>query len=102
MPYGRGCGFRWSSPSWPHVGLGRRGLPRCWAYGPYPREAASAPRFSGYTPLYRPATAPRFRWPVSPEEEKQILQEQVAVLKSQLEEITKRIEELEQKPEEKS
>ena len=33
MPYGRGFGFRGWSPPWPYVGLGRGGLPRCWAYG---------------------------------------------------------------------
>jgi hypothetical protein len=99
MPYGRGFGFRGWSPPWPHVGLGRGGLPRCWAYGPYPYEAPFGPGFSGYTPWYGSAMAPEFGPPLRPEEEKQMLQEQVAFLKTQLEEISKRIEELEQKSE---
>ena len=31
--YGRGFGFRGASPSWPYVGRGRGGLPRCWHLG---------------------------------------------------------------------
>ena len=37
--YGRGFGFRGSSPEWPYIGIGRGGLPRCGAY------------FSGYNPV---------------------------------------------------
>lgn len=99
MPYGRGFGFRGWSPPWPHVGLGRGGLPRCWAHGSYPYGAAFGPGYSGYTPWYDPAMATKFGPPARPEEEKQMLQEQVAFLKTQLEEISKRIEELEQKSE---
>ena len=32
MGYGRGFGFRGSSPPWPYVGRGRGGLPRCGYY----------------------------------------------------------------------
>ena len=35
MPFGRGFGFPGWSPPWPFVGLGRGGLPRCWAYAPF-------------------------------------------------------------------
>ncbi len=35
MPFGRGFGFRGWSPPWPYVGVGRGGLPRCWAFGGY-------------------------------------------------------------------
>lgn len=33
MGFGKGFGFRGSSPAWPFVGRGRGGLPRCLAYG---------------------------------------------------------------------
>ena len=96
MPYGRGFGFRGSSPGWPYVGLGRGGLPRCWAYGPQPYGAAFGPGYPGYGPWH--GTAP----PIPPEDEKRMLQEQVAFLESQLDQISKRIEELEKEQKEKS
>lgn len=102
MPYGRGFGFRGWSPGWPYVGLGRGGLPRCWAYGPYPYGGAFGPGFPGYAPWYGPAMAPEFGPPMPPGDEKQMLQEQVEYLKREMEEISKRIEELEQKSKEES
>jgi prefoldin subunit 5 len=46
--------------------------------------------------------APEFGPPIPPEEEKQMLQEQVAFLERQLDAITKRIEELQKESKEKS
>lgn len=102
MPYGRGFGFRGHSPGWPYVGLGRGGLPRCWAYGPQPYGAGFRPGFQGYTPWQSASGIPPFGQAMPPEEEKQMLQEQMAFLKTQLDQIAKRIEELEQESEEKS
>lgn len=102
MPYGRGFGFRGWSPGWPYVGLGRGGLPRCWAYGRYPYGAAIGPGTFGYTPWYGPAMTPEFGAPVPSEDEKQMLQEQVAFLERQLDAITRRIEEIQKESKEKS
>jgi hypothetical protein len=39
--FGRGFGFRGSSPEWPYVGRRRGGLPRCMAPGlPYDLQAS--------------------------------------------------------------
>ena len=97
MPYGRGFGFRGWSLGWPYVGRGRGGLPRCWAYGPYPYGAGFGPGSFGYTPWSGPAMGPEFGSLIPPEEEKQMLQEQVAYLKGEMEQISRRIEELEKK-----
>lgn len=102
MPYGRGIGFRGWSPGWPYVGRGRGGLPRCRAYGPYPYGAGFGPGFLGYPPGYGPTVAPEFGPPIPPEEEKQMLQEQVGYLKREIEQISKRIEDLEQKSQEEN
>jgi len=103
MPYGRGFRFKGWSPGWPYVGRGRGGLPRCWAYGPYPYGADFALGFSGPTPWYgSPPMAPEFGLPMPPEQEKQMLQYQVAFLRDQMNQISKRIEELEKEWEGKS
>lgn len=81
--YGRGFGFRGSSPPWPYVGRGRGGLPRCWHPGLW-----------GAVPY--PAAAPY--WPApSREEEMGVLKEQADVMKRELEDIERRIQELERK-----
>lgn len=85
MPYGigfcRGLGFRGYSPSWPYIGRGRGGLPRCWAYGSF----------------YAPAT---IGWPaVMPETEINFLKNQAQILKQELDLIESRIREIEQKSE---
>ncbi len=81
--YGRGFGFRGSSPSWPYVGRGRGRLPRSW----YPglRGAAS------YTPPapYRPAT--------KREKELGFLKNQAEAMNRQLEDIERRIQEIKRK-----
>lgn len=102
MPYGRGFGFRGWSPGWPYVGQGRGGLPRCWAYGPYPYGAAFGPGFFGYAPWYGTGMAPEFGPPMAPAEEKRMLQEQVGYLKREMEAISRRIDELEQESKEEN
>jgi len=81
--YGRGFGFRGASPSWPHVGRGRGGLPRCWHPGLW--EAASYPPSAPYW------TAP------AREEELGFLRDQANFMKSQLEDIEHRIQEIERR-----
>ena len=81
--YGRGFGFRGASPSWPYVGRGRGGLPRCWHPGLWGAAA--------YSP-----SAPY--WPVpAREEELGFLKDQADVMKSQLEDIERRIQEMDKK-----
>ena len=82
--YGRGFGFRGSSPPWPYVGRGRGGLPRCW----YP----------GLLGAPVPYTAPA-PYPIAPtrEEELGFLKGQAEATKRQLEDIERRIQELEKK-----
>lgn len=75
----------------------RGGLPRRRAYGPHPYGTTFGPGSFGYTPWSGPAMGPEFVSPIPPEEEKQMLQEQVAYLKGEMEQISRRIEELEQK-----
>ena len=84
MGYGRGFGFRGSSPPWPYVGRGRGGLPRCWHPG----------LWEGATPYATPQTAPY--WPApTREDELGALKEQADVMKQQLGGIEGRIQELE-------
>jgi hypothetical protein len=79
MGFGRGFGFRGYSPSWPYVGRGRGGLPRCWAYGSF----------------YPPATT---GWPAgTPETEINLLKNQAQILKQQLDLMESRIKDIEQK-----
>ena len=84
MGYGRGFGFRGSSPLWPYIGRGRGGLPRCLSPG----------LWEGATPYATPWTAPY--WPTpNREEELGALKEQADIMKQQLEGIESRIQELE-------
>ncbi|MCR4393608.1 MAG: DUF5320 domain-containing protein [Dehalococcoidales bacterium] len=80
--FGRGMGFRGSSPPWPCIGRGRGGLPRCW----YPGFTGTA---SGT------ATVPR--WASARDAELNFLKSQAEATKRQLEEIERRIQELEEK-----
>ncbi|MFH1382690.1 MAG: DUF5320 domain-containing protein [Chloroflexota bacterium] len=75
--YGRGLGFRGSSPPWPYVGRGRGGLPRC--------------RYPGLSRITAPYTAPAS----IQEEELGFLKNQAEGTKRQLEAIERRIQELE-------
>lgn len=88
--FGRGYGFRGNSPSWPFVGRGRGGFPRCWAYGPN----------NYYEPGYYPETfqvsgASPFGSPVTPDQEVVFLKNQAEKLKEQVEYIVARVEEFE-------
>ena len=98
MGYGRGMGFefRGYSPPWPYVGIGRGGLPRCWAYGGYGWPA------TGYAP--GPPPYPPGPWafggglyggPSSPEEEIRLLKDQAGMIREELEAIDTRLKELE-------
>ncbi len=82
--YGRGYGFRGSSPPWPYVGRGRGGLPRCW----YPELGGASV----------PYTAQPAYW-IAPtrEEELGFLKTQAEATRRQLEDIERRIQELEKK-----
>ena len=110
MPYGygRGFGFRGSSPPWPYVGRGRGGLPRCmypWAGAPPPYwPTAQSWQFpypdygaAGYVPQYgdwpEPGTVP-YAPQMSREQELEFLKSQAELIKSQLEQIDSRIQEL--------
>ena len=93
--FGRGFGFRGSSPPWPYVGRGRGGLPRC-AYpglyeGPPPTGAWDQP-YSGQYPGYG---ANPYAQPASKEEELDILQEEANSIKARLECVEGRIKDLE-------
>ena len=102
MPYGRGFGFRGSSPGLPYVGLGRGGLPRCWAYAPSPYGAAFGQGSLASVPWYGLAMPPQFGPPMTLEDEKHMLQQQANTLKAAIAELSKRIEALEQKSQEES
>ncbi len=81
--YGRGFGFRGASPSWPYIGRGRGGLPRCWHPGLWGAATYAPP-----TPY----------WPTpTREEELGFLKNQAEAMKSQLEDIERRIQEIEKK-----
>jgi hypothetical protein len=83
---GAGFGFRGSSPSWPYVGRGRGGLPRC----SYPGVAmAPAPPYVLGAVSYSPET--------TREQELSFLKEEAEGLKRHLEDIEARIRELELK-----
>jgi hypothetical protein len=92
---GMGFGFRGYSPPWPYVGIGRGGLPRCWAYGGYGRAAG------GYAPgMYPPAGTSVFgggpyETPYSPKEEVRFLKDQAEMIRKELEAIDARLKELE-------
>jgi hypothetical protein len=79
--YGRGFGFRGSSPEWPYVGMGRGGLPRCGAY------------LSGYGPI---ASGSPYR-SYNKVDELESLKSYAENLKRELERINNRIAELENK-----
>ena len=81
--YGRGFGFRGSSPPWPYVGRGRGGLPRCYYPG---LGTAQAGAWAPYQAPYGPAA--------TRDQELSLLSSQAETLRSQLEQIERRIEEL--------
>lgn len=126
MPFGRGLGFRGWFPPWPYVGLGRRGLPRCWAYGPfwdapysypyammhpygigaYPHAwSMGVPYYSTtypyrYFPEYPYMSSPwgsPYGYSMTPEGEKEWLKSQGDLIQQQIDQINSRIVELEKK-----
>ena len=97
--FGRGFGFRGSSPPWPYVGLGRGGLPRC---GYFLSGAAGAPVVWPYQqvpyPFYAGASPTPGPAPLAPqmtkEQELDFLRDEAKAMKEQLEQIEARIQEL--------
>jgi len=82
--YGRGFGFRGSSPPWPYTGRGRGGLPRCWYPGMSRASVPIVPATSYWSAPIR-------------EDVLSILKEQAEVTKRQLDDIERQIQELEKK-----
>jgi hypothetical protein len=102
---GMGFGFRGASPPWPYVGIGRGGLPRCWAYGGYGGPAYGYGSAPGPVPYVPPAYgggpygAPAPGWgpygAPSSTEEVRFLKEEADMIRDALEAIDSRIKELE-------
>jgi len=79
---GAGFGFRGTSPSWPYVGRGRGGLPRCW----YPGVTMASP-YPPASPFYTP--------PMTQEGEIGWLKSQADSMKTELDRVEARIHDLE-------
>jgi len=121
MPFGRGFGFRGWSPPWPYVGLGRGGLPRCWAYGAswgasyanpgsfgvYPHSfpgdwdpyGMDYPPYSQFYPEYPQAMGTWESYYESPmmtgEGEREWLKSQAELIRQQIDQIKNRISQME-------
>jgi hypothetical protein len=102
MPYrakfgmGRGFGFGGYSPPWPHIGRGRGGLPRCWAYGAVnPNYGMTYPDQGGFA---APGMSP-VNQPPSPNQELTFLKNQAEVLRHHLDQIDARVKALEDRGE---
>ena len=101
--FGRGFGFRGYSPPWPYIGRGRGGLPRCWAYAPYPLPGeipdSEVYPYAGmgypYPGGYGAPGIPFFDSPLSPDQELEFLKNQAKTLKQEVERIETRVKELE-------
>lgn len=95
---GWGFGFRGSSPPWPHVGLGRGGLPRC---GYFLAGTPEAPHYAHYygaawgMPYAATPGATPFAPQMTREQEIDYLRNEAEVLRENLEQIEARISELE-------
>ena len=79
---GAGFGFRGTSPSWPYVGRGRGGLPRCW----YPGVAMASP-YPPVSSVYTPQ--------MTQEGESDWLKSQAEAIKAELNQVEARIRDLE-------
>lgn len=95
---GRGFGFRGSSPSWPYIGRGRGGLPRCGYFaGGYGNIAQAQPYRE--TPYYAGTTQPYGAGTGSAQmtrdEELDFLKNQARTIGDELEYIRKRIQDIE-------
>ncbi len=78
---GAGLSFRGSSPSWPYVGRGRGGLPRCQYPG-----VATFPRYMPASPYVTQMTR---------EQELDLLKSQAETIKRELDQVEARIHDLE-------
>ena len=78
---GAGFGFRGTSPSWPYVGRGRGGLPRCW----YPGIAMAS-----FYPPVPPAYPPQ----MTQDQESDWLKSQAEAIKAELNQVEARIQDL--------
>lgn len=93
---GMGFGFRGSSPPWPYVGIGRGGLPRCWAYGGYGLPATGyAPPATPFYPGPGTYGGGPYGAPSSPQEEVRFLKDQAEMLRGEIDAIDARLKELE-------
>ena len=79
---GADFGFRGTSPSWPYIGRGRGGLPRCW----YPGVAMVPP-----CPPVPPAYTPQ----MTQDQESDWLKSQAKAIKAELNQVEARIHDLE-------
>ncbi|MFC2056255.1 DUF5320 domain-containing protein [Chloroflexota bacterium] len=79
---GAGFGLRRTSPSWPYVGRGRGGLPRCW----YPSVAMASP-YPPVSPVYTPQ--------MTQEGEINWLKSQADAIKAEFDRVEARIHDLE-------
>ena len=96
---GMGFGFRGAYPSWPYVGIGRGGLPRC---GYFLSGAGAPPPWPYKPPFYsQPAAAgyPPFTSQMTREDELDYLKNQAEAVKEQLDKIEVRMRDLEAKKE---
>ncbi len=90
MGGGRGFGFRGRSPSWPYVGRGRGGLPRCGYFaGGYGNVTQTQPYRE--TPYYADTGGAQ----MTREEELEFLKDQARNIDDELKSIRKRIEDIE-------
>ena len=78
---GAGFGFRGTSLSWPYVGRGRGGLPRCWYPG-----VAMASFYPPVPPVYTPQ--------MTQEGEIDWLKSQAEAIKAELNQVEARIQDL--------
>jgi hypothetical protein len=90
MGGGRGFGFRGSSPSWPYVGRGRGGLPRCGYFSGGTGINAQAQPYRD-TPYYSETGDTQ----MTREEELESLKNQARTIDDELKFIRKRIEDIE-------
>jgi NAD-dependent dihydropyrimidine dehydrogenase PreA subunit len=86
---GAGLGFRGTSSSWPYIGRGRGGLPRCWHPGAWGVPVAAGFHTAPWGTAY--GTAPAY------DDELGFLKNQAEAMKRELEDIERRIQELGEK-----
>ena len=93
MRGGMGFGFRGNSPSWPYVGVGRGGMPRC---GYFPSGITGPQAAAPYQQYKAPVSGNNPLEPQqSQEQEMDFLKSQSHAIKAKLEQVEARINELE-------